>query len=54
MTIRMAVGQLIGVTKVSGEEKSSTIALQYIPSDVTVESIQDRLRQIGYESTVLA
>ncbi len=53
MTIRMAVGRLNGVGKISGEAKSKTLTVEYEPSEMTVESVQEALKQIGYESTTL-
>ena len=49
----MAVGQLKGTGKVSGDAKSRTLSVQYDSSEVAVESVQEALLQIGYESTVL-
>ncbi len=53
MTIRMAVGRLNGVGKISGEAKSKTLTVEYEPSALTVEAVQEALEQIGYESTTL-
>ncbi len=53
MTIRMAVGRLNGVGKISGEAKSKTLTVEYEPSALTVEAVQAALKQIGYESTTL-
>jgi len=53
MTIRLAVGRLNGVGKISGEAKSKTLTVEYEPSALTVEAVQDALKQIGYESTTL-
>ncbi len=53
MTIRMAVGRLNGVGKISGEAKSKTLTVEYEPSALTVEAVQEALKQIGYESTTL-
>ncbi len=50
----MAVGQLHGIGKVSGEVKPRTIKVEYDPSAVTVEAIQQALGKIGYDCTVLA
>jgi hypothetical protein len=47
----MAVGQLNGTGKVSGDSKSRTLTVEYEPSEVTVESMQEALLNIGYEST---
>ncbi len=49
----MAVGHLKGVGKVSADVQARALSVQYDPSDVTVESMQEALSQIGYESTVL-
>ncbi len=51
MTIRLAVGRLNGVGKISGEAKSKTVTVAYEPSELTVEAVQEALKQIGYEST---
>ncbi len=53
MTIRLAVGRLNGVGKISGEAKSNTLTVEYEPSSLTVEAVQEALKQIGYESTTL-
>ncbi len=54
MTIRLAVGRLKGIGKISGEAKSRTLKVEYEPSSVTVEGIQSALSQVGYESTLVA
>ena len=54
ISIRMAVGQLKGTGMVSADSKSRTLTVQYEPSEVTVESMQEVLLLIGYESTVVA
>lgn len=51
MTIRLAVGRLEGIGKISGEAKSRTLKVDYEPSELTVEAVQEALEQIGYEST---
>jgi len=53
MTIRLAVGRLKGIGKISGDAKSRTLNVEYEPSVLTVEAIQDGLKQIGYESVPL-
>ena len=53
MTIRLAVGRLNGVGKISGEAKSKTLTVEYEPSALTVEAVQEALKQIGYESTTI-
>ena len=53
MTIRLAVGRLNGIGKISGEAKSMTLTVEYEPSVLTVEAVQDALKQIGYESVPL-
>ena len=53
MTIRLAVGRLKGIGKISGEAKSKTLNVEYEPSVLTVESVQEALMQIGYESVPL-
>ena len=50
MTIRLAVGRLKGIGKISGDAKSRTLKVEYEPSALTVKAIQDGLMQIGYES----
>ena len=54
MTIRMAVGRLQGVGKISGEVKSRTLTVEYEPSTLAAEAIHEALRRVGYESSVLA
>ncbi len=49
----MAVGRLNGVGKIIGEAKSNTLTVEYEPSALTVEAVQEALKQIGYESTTL-
>ncbi len=49
----MAVGRLNGVGKISGEAKSKTLTVEYEPSALMVEAVQEALKQIGYESTTL-
>ncbi len=53
MTIRLAVGRLKGIGKISGESKSATLTVEYEPSELTVEEVQEALKQIGYESVPL-
>ena len=50
MTIRLAVGRLKGIGEISGEAKSKTLKVEYEPSVLTVEAVQEALKQIGYES----
>ena len=54
MTIRMAVGRVQGVKKVTGEAKSRTVTVEYEPSTATVEAIYEALKRVGYEATTLA
>lgn len=54
MTIRMAVGRLQGISSINGEAKSRTLTVEYEPPTVTVEGIQSALKQVGYESTLVA
>ncbi len=49
----MAVSRLQGVGKISGEVKSKTLAVEYEPSTLTVEAVQEALEGVGYESTQL-
>ena len=51
MTIRLAVGRLKGIGKISGQAKSKMLTVEYEPSVLTVDAVQDALKQIGYEST---
>ena len=50
----MAVGQVGGTGKVSGDVKARTVSVEYEPSTVTVEVIQQALATIGYESSLVA
>ncbi len=49
----MAVGRLKGVSKITGEAKAKTLTVEYDPSALTVEAVQQALTQIGYESVPL-
>ena len=49
----MAVGRLQGIGKISGEVKSKNLQVEYEPSTLTVEAVQEALRRLGYESTQL-
>ena len=49
----MAVGHLNGVREVSADVQDRTMSVRYESSDVTIESIQQALLQIGYESTIV-
>ncbi len=51
MTIRLAVGRLKGIGKISGQAKSKTLTVEYEPSVLTVDAVQEALKEIGYEST---
>ena len=51
MTIRLAVGRLEGIGKISGQAKSKTLTVEYEPSVLTVDAVQEALKGIGYEST---
>ena len=42
-----------GVGEVSADVQARALSVRYDPSDVTVESVQESLQQIGYESKVL-
>ncbi len=53
MTSRMAVGRLQGLGKITGEAKSRTLTLEYEPTTVTLEAIQETLKQVGYDSSQL-
>ncbi len=53
MSIRMAVGRLQGISNINGEADSTILTVEYEPSSVTVEGIQNALNQVGYESTLL-
>jgi copper chaperone CopZ len=50
----VAVGHLEGVGEVSADVKARTLSVRYESSQVTVESVQEALMQIGYESTILS
>ncbi len=50
----MAVGHVKGIGEVDADAKSKTLCIEYNPSEVTVEGVQQALAGIGYESTVLA
>jgi copper chaperone CopZ len=50
----VAVGHLKGVGEVSADAEARALSVRYDPSNVTVESMQEALSQIGYESTVVA
>ncbi len=52
-TIRLAVGQVTGVTNVDGDPAKQTIAVDYDPATGTAEAIRAALEDIGYESTVI-
>ncbi len=51
MSIRMAVGRIQGIGKISGDDKSRTVTVEYEPNALTVEAIQEALKGVGYEST---
>ncbi len=53
MTIRLAVGRLKGISKISGDAKSRTLKVEYEPSALTIEAVQEALKQVGYESVLL-
>ena len=48
----MAVGRVQGINKVDGESDARTLTVEYEASSVTVEDIQQALKQVGYESTL--
>lgn len=48
----MAVGRNKGFGKIDGDDKSRTLVVEYDPHILTVETIQDALNGIGYESTL--
>ncbi len=50
----MAVGHVKGIGELNGDAKSKTLYIEYDPSEMTVEGVQQALAGIGYESTVLA
>ena len=52
-TIRLAVGQVEGVTNVEGDPGKQTIAVDYDPATVAPQAIRAVLEEIGYESTVI-
>ncbi len=49
----MAVGRVKGIGELNGDAKSKTLSIEYDPSEVTAEGVQQALAGIGYESTVL-
>ncbi len=50
-TIRMAVGQVQGVVKVTGDAAHRTIDVVYDPATVNPESIEEALENVGYDSS---
>jgi hypothetical protein len=48
----MAVGRKKGFGKIDGDGELRTLTVEYDPSILTVETIQDALNEIGYESTL--
>ena len=52
-TIRLAVGQVEGVTDVEGDHKKQTITVGYERATVTAEAIRTALEEIGYASTLI-
>ncbi|MEE8422085.1 MAG: heavy-metal-associated domain-containing protein [Dehalococcoidia bacterium] len=52
-TIRLAVGQVDGVTSVEGDAKKQTIAVEYEPLTVTAEAIRATLEETGWDSSVV-
>ncbi|MCH8185862.1 MAG: hypothetical protein IH862_07165 [Chloroflexi bacterium] len=49
----MAVGHVKGIGEIDADTKSKTLSIEYDPSEVTVEGVQEALAGIGHESTVL-
>ncbi len=49
----MAVGHVKGIGEIDADTKSKTLCIEYDPSEVTVEGVQEALAGIGHESTVL-
>ncbi len=49
----MAVGHVKGIGEIDADTKSKTLCIEYDPSEVTVEGVQQALAGIGHESTVL-
>ncbi len=47
----MAVGQVQGVAKVTGDTEQRTIDVEYDPTTVNSESIQAALENVGYDSS---
>ncbi len=47
----MAVGRIKGIGKIDGDDKSRTLTVDYEPTALTVEAIQEALKEVGYEST---
>ncbi|MEE8336740.1 MAG: heavy-metal-associated domain-containing protein [Dehalococcoidia bacterium] len=52
-TIRLAVGQVEGVTEVEGDHAKQTITVGYEPATVTPQAIRTALEEIGYASTLI-
>lgn len=51
--MRMAMRQIKGTGKVDGDVRSQTLVVEYEPSAVSLEAIQQALRGVGYGSTVV-
>jgi copper chaperone CopZ len=51
--MRSAVRRLEGTGKLEGDIDSRTVSVEYEPSLVQVEAIQEALSGIGYDSIVL-
>ena len=49
----MAVGRVKGIGEINADAKTKTLCVDYDPSEVTVEGVQQALAGIGHESTVL-
>ncbi len=48
----MAVGQLDGIGQITGDVTIKTVTIEFNPSHVTIQRIQEVLEGIGYSSNV--
>ena len=46
----MAVGRVKGIGDLKADVKSKTLSIEYDPSDVTVEGVQQALADLGYDA----
>ena len=52
--MRAAVSRLGGSSRLEGDIATRTVSVEYEPSLVGVDAIQEALRGVGYESTVIS